>query len=523
MNNRGTRATGFDNSDAGHDLLASVVVFLVALPLCMGIAIASGVPPAMGILTGIIGGIVVGAISGAPLQVSGPAAGLTVIVWQLIQEYGLEMLAPVLVLAGLIQICAGALRLGQWFRAISPAVVYGMLGGIGVLIFASQFHVMVDDKPQGTGLQNLISIPKAIYKGIFPIDGSVHHIAAVVGILTIVVLVSWTKFRPQGLKLVPAPLLAVVVGTGIAAVMDLPIQYVKIPGNLLAEIRLPSLEMFGRLGDPKLLIEALALAFIASAETLLSAVAVDKMHTGPKAKFDRELAAQGVGNMLCGAIGALPMTGVIVRSSANVDAGAKTRRSAMLHGIWLLALVVSLPHVLEWIPTASLAAILVYTGYKLASPESIRKLKAYGWGPVVIYAVTLVGIVATDLLTGVVAGLAASMINLVYRASHLRVELKTNDADPNRRDLILDGAATFIALPKLADALEQVPAGAELHVHVEKLYSIDHTCLDLLAEWEKQNEAKGNVLMVEWDHLVARYNQPARASMGTRQSVAARG
>ena len=162
------------------DLAASGVVFLVALPLCMGIAIASGVPPAMGLITGIIGGLVVGFLAGSPLQVSGPAAGLSVIVWELVQERGIEALGIIILLAGAAQLIAGAMRLGQWFRAVAPAVISGMLAGIGVLIFSSQFHVMVDDSPQGSGLANLTSIPSAVIKGVVPMDGSPHQQAALI-------------------------------------------------------------------------------------------------------------------------------------------------------------------------------------------------------------------------------------------------------------------------------------------------------------------------------------------------------
>ena len=183
------------------DALASVVVFLVALPLCMGIAIASGLPPAAGLVTGIIGGLVVGSIAGSPLQVSGPAAGLAVIVFQLVQQFGVAKLGIIVLLAGLLQLTAGLFKVGQLFRAVSPAVIHGMLGGIGVLIFASQFHVMLDDVPKGSGVNNLLSIPGAIMSGIFPVDGSTHHQAAAVGLVTIVALLGWIKFSPSRLKL----------------------------------------------------------------------------------------------------------------------------------------------------------------------------------------------------------------------------------------------------------------------------------------------------------------------------------
>ncbi len=199
----------------GRDFLASIVVFLVALPLCMGIAIASGAPPALGLITGIVGGLVVGSLAGSPLQVSGPAAGMAVLVYQLVQDHGLIMLGVVGLIAGGLQLLAGVLRMGQWFRAISPSVIHGMLAGIGVLIFASQIHVMLDDAPRASGLLNIAAIPEAIVKAI-PTDSSVHHLAAMAGIVTILTIVLWNQFKPKRLSLIPGPLLGVIVGTGFA-------------------------------------------------------------------------------------------------------------------------------------------------------------------------------------------------------------------------------------------------------------------------------------------------------------------
>src|SRR3954454_11547368 len=214
-----------------QDLLSSIVVFLVALPLCMGTAIASGAPPAAGLITGIVGGIIVGLFSGAPLQVSGPAAGLAVLVYEIIQKHGLENLGIVVLVAGLFQIAAGLLKAGQIFRAISPSVIFGMLAGIGILIFGAQLHVMVDDKPREDGLKNLLAIPEAFVKGIFPVDGSSHHIAAAVGIGTIAILILWSQFAPKKLRWIPGALIAVAAATAISAAMALPIRYVDLNNN----------------------------------------------------------------------------------------------------------------------------------------------------------------------------------------------------------------------------------------------------------------------------------------------------
>ncbi|MGE3804103.1 MAG: SulP family inorganic anion transporter [Gemmataceae bacterium] len=499
-----TEAEGGLLTTSRKDALASVVVFLVALPLCMGIAMASGMPPAAGIVTGIVGGLLVGFLSGSPLQVSGPAAGLAVIVWELVQTHGVEMLGVVIFIAGVIQFVAGLLRLGQWFRAVSPAVIQGMLAGIGVLIFASQFHIMVDDAPKGSGVDNLLSIPDAVYKGIIPFDNSKHHQAAYIGLLTIVILAMW-KWLPKKVQLIPGPLVGIVFATVMATWVEAPIQRVIMPENFFDAIRTPHwITVFEHENLWLLLGAGVSVAFIASAETLLCATAVDQMHTGPRTQYDRELTAQGVGNTICGLLGALPMTGVIVRSSANLEAGAKSRLSTILHGLWLLIFAALLPWTLAYVPTASLAALLVYTGYKLMNPKAVKMLQHYGWTEVGIYAATVIMIVITDLLTGVLVGIGLSVVKLLARFSHLSVHLRTKDG---RTTLYLSGAATFIRLPKLAAALERVPSGTELHVKYDGLTYIDHACIDLLASWQKQHEAGGGQLIIDWDGLQARFHE----------------
>ncbi|WP_031498980.1 SulP family inorganic anion transporter, partial [Bryobacter aggregatus] len=492
----------------GKDFLASFVVFLVALPLCLGVAIASGVPPAMGLITGILGGLVVGSIAGSPLQVSGPAAGLVVLVFQLIQEHGLAALGMILMMAGVLQVGAGLLRTGQWFRAISPAVVYGMLAGIGVLIMVGQFHVVVDDSPKGSGIQNLLSIPSAIFDGIFPINGSVHETAALIGLLTIVVMLGWNRFRPAGLHFLPGPLVGLLAAAGASYFLKLEIRHVAIPDNLIENLKLPNSETLAGIGNWRYWAEAAALAFIASAETLLSAAAVDKMVAASgrrnlRTNYDRELMAQGAGNFLCGVLGSVPMTGVIVRSSANVQAGAQTRWSSVMHGGWLLATVMLVPHWLERIPTSALAAILVLTGWKLVNFDHVRRLVSYGWIPVVIYSATLIGVVAFDLLTGVMLGIGLTFIKMIYKASRVGVKLITHHS--GRSDLYLTGSATFLRLPVLADTLDRVAANSELHIHFEDLVYLDHSCLDLLQEWMTAHRDNGGKVVVDWPRLVERF------------------
>lgn len=482
-----------------RDLLASVVVFLVALPLCMGVAIASGAPPAAGLMTGIIGGLVVGALAGCPLQVSGPAAGLTVIVWEIVQEHGLGMLGVIVMLSGCFQLAAGLFKLGQWFRAVSPAVINGMLSGIGILIFSSQFHVMLDDKPKGNGITNLLSIPQAVWDCLQQIGVGSSHIAGCIGLLTIILLIIWASIAPKWLKAIPAALVAVVAATAVTVAFHLNIQTVSLPDHLLTAVQPPKTEAWQRCLEWKIILEAIALALIASAETLLTATAIDRMHQGQRTKYDRELSAQGIGNIICGALGALPMTGVIVRSGANVQAGAQTRVSTILHGLWLLIFVVLMPSVLRLIPTACLAAILVYTGYKLTNFSVVKTLRPYGKGEVAIYVITLVTIVATDLLTGVMLGMFLTTAKLIYRLSHLDIRVDTHKA--GETVFHMKGAATFLSLPKLAIALESVPAKTELHIHLEELDYIDHACLDMLMNWEVQHKGQGGTLSIDWATL----------------------
>ncbi|MGF6232518.1 MFS superfamily sulfate permease-like transporter [Inquilinus ginsengisoli] len=476
-------------SSLARDLPASIVVVLVALPLCMGIAVASGVPAEKGLVTGIIGGLVVGLLAGSPLQVSGPAAGLAVIVFQLVQDFGLAMLGPILVLAGLLQLGAGVLRLGKWFRAISPAVVHGMLAGIGVLIVAAQLQVLFGRAPLPDGLQNLAAIPAALLS-LLPLQWSSATAAVLAGGATILAMVLWEKLRPQSLRLIPGALVGVVAGTVLTVALSLPVQRVDVPDAILTSISVPTMADLSRLGESGILAAALVIAVIASAETLLSAAAVDRMHDGVRTNYDRELSAQGVGNLLCGLAGALPMTGVIVRSSANVQAGAATRLSTILHGAWILAAVALLPWLLREVPMASLAGVLVVTGWRLVSLKHVRELlHRHGVLPAAIWAATVVMVVATDLLTGVLVGLALSLLEVLPHLRRMPLRIRRRDLPSGEAELRLEGAATFLQLPALLRALEALPPGATVRLDAGGLAQIDHTSMEMIADWAERRAA----------------------------------
>lgn len=491
-----------------QDVSASLVVFLIALPLSMGIALASGVPPALGLLTAVIGGVVVGTFGGAPLQIAGPSAGLTVLVLQMHQEHGIATLGVIVLIAGVIQVGAGVFKLGRQFQAVSPAVIRGMLSGIGILIIASQFHVMIDDRIRESGLQNLLAIPGGIWKAISEYDDLSHDEAALIGVTTLASVVLWDRLKPKKLKIIPGPLLGAVLAAVLAKIFALPINYVAAPEDLLSLLSLPTSESFAQLGDADVLLAGVALAFVASAETLLCAAAVSRMHDRGRTDYDRELAVQGVANTICGLVGTLPMTGVISRSTANVNADAHSRWAAPLHAIWILLFVLFLPDLLALVPTSSLAAILIYIGFKLINPKEIRKLSRFGWPVVVVFGATVIGVVGVDLLKGIVLGLVLSAVRLLYKLSHVHFRLEEAG---NRIELHMFGSATFLGLPKLQDALDRVDQGKELHFHFDELEFMDHACIDMLNEFRARYEANGGIVVVEWDELTGMRSMPKTA------------
>jgi MFS superfamily sulfate permease-like transporter len=498
----------------GRDLLGSVVVFLVALPLCMGIAIASGMPPSAGLITGIVGGLIVGFIAGSPLQVSGPAAGLAVLVFELVREHGVAALGPVVLLAGIIQVVAGLCRVGVWFRMTSPAVVAGMLSGIGILIVASQSHVLMDAIPKARGLENFAALPGALWGALAGAAEGTGKAALMVGLATIAIMLGWEKLRPAKLRFVPGALLAVVAVTAAVQMLDMQVNKVDVPSNLFASVSLPSFgSMFG-LFDSALIVSAFTFAFIASAETLLSAAAVDRMHDGVRTNYERELAAQGVGNMICGLLGALPMTGVIVRSAANVQAGAATRASAILHGAWILVFALLLPWLMRMTPVACLAGILVFTGVKMINFGQIKSLAVFGRGTALVYLGTTVAIVATDLLAGVLIGFALSLLRLALQSAKLGVSLQYDSEEPGRASLHLDGSATFLKVPSMVRTLEKVPPNTQLRLIFDRLHHVDQACLEVLRDWAGNASTRGCELIVDWAELQRRVEGPNKAMAG---------
>ncbi|MFJ1614101.1 MULTISPECIES: SulP family inorganic anion transporter [unclassified Streptomyces] len=467
------------------DLAASLVVFLVALPLCVGVAVASGVPAELGLITGIVGGLVAGLLPGSSLQVSGPAAGLTVLVYEAVHSYGVGTLGVLVLAAGLVQAGLGVLRLGRWFRAVSVAVVQGMLAGIGLVLVVGQLYVLADVTAPGTMGQKLGGLPRlALGTGV---TGS----AVAVGAGALLVLTLWPKWR-RAARLVPAPLVAVGLAAGAAWLLDLPVRRVAVSG-LLDAVRPPGPGDWARLTEVGVVGTVVAFALIASAESLFSAAAVDRLHDGRRTDYDKELIAQGAGNAVCGLLGALPMTAVIVRSAANVRAGAKTKASRVLHGVWLLLFTAVLPGVLGVIPVAALAAVLLHAGLKLVPVRALVPLWREHRGEAVVLAVTAGTIVATSLFEGVLVGLLLAVAKTAWDISHVHIETQ-EQAHEQGGDAVLRvrvaGHATFLRLPKLLDALDGLPHDRVVVLDLSGLHHTDHACAAALEGWAAEREAR---------------------------------
>lgn len=465
----------------GRDILASLVVFLVAVPLSLGIAFASGAPIIGGLIAAAAGGIIVGLFGGAPLQVSGPAAGLTVLVFGLTQRYEWPVVCAITVTAGLFQIGLGFLRIARACLAISPAVVHGMLAGIGVVIALAQAHVMLGGTPESSAWKNLRELPAQIL--------DLHTHAAFLGVLTLLILIFW-PFVPKKLRGIPGPLVAVLAGTIISNAFWFDVQRIQLPENLYAFVW-PS---FAVSDWGAFIAAALTIAMVASVESLLCAVATDKLHTGPRANLDKELVGQGIGNTVSGTFGGLPITGVIVRSSANISAGGKTRLSAILHGVWVVAFVLFFSSQLERIPLAVLAGLLVFVGIRLVNVHHIRELAEHR--EVIVYFITVFGVAFINLLAGVGIGIALAVILLLKRLSSTNVMVEEKGGKWHVR---IGGTLSFLSVPQMSAALARIPPKADVDVDL-MIDFMDHAAFEALHSWRMTHEKIGGKVDIDELH-----------------------
>ncbi|MFZ0834086.1 MAG: bifunctional SulP family inorganic anion transporter/carbonic anhydrase [Mycobacterium sp.] len=462
-----------------YDVPASLVVFLVALPLSIGIAIASDAPVLAGIIAAIVGGLVAGALGGSPLQVSGPAAGLTVVVAGLIAELGWAVTCAITVAAGVLQILFGLSRLARAALAISPVVVHAMLAGIGITIALQQIHVLLGGDSHTSAWSNVVGLPAQLLDA--------HRGGLFLGVLVIGTLVVWRRV-PGWLGKVPGPLVAIVAATVISMVFALDVERIKIDGSLIDALSLPGLPD-GKWGAVAM--GVLTLFLIASVESLLSAVSVDRMHGGTRTDFNREMIGQGAANVVSGTIGGLPITGVIVRSSTNVSAGARTRASAILHGLWVLLFALPFVGVVEQIPVAALAGLLVVIGVQLVKRAHIET--AMRTGDLAVYVITVVGVIFVNLLQGVLIGLALAIMLTVWRVVRARIHAEPDGDDAWR--VVVDGSCSFLSLPRLTGVLARIPAGTVVTVELSVDF-IDRAVYEAIDEWQQRHRASGGAVAV---------------------------
>ncbi|MEU5179523.1 bifunctional SulP family inorganic anion transporter/carbonic anhydrase [Streptomyces longwoodensis] len=506
---------------AGADVSASIAVFLIALPLSLGIALATGAPLQAGLVAAAVGGLVAGRFGGSALQVSGPAAGLTVVTADLIHRYGWRTTCAITVLAGLAQLGLGCLRVARTALAVSPAIVHGMLAGIGVTIAVAQLHIVLGGTPQSSVLANLLALPAQVAAG--------RPAALVVSALTLTLLFLWPRLLGRAgrlLRKVPAALVAVSGATAVAA----------LTGLTLPRVELPSWSSHALAGLPEgpalgLVAAVLTITLVCSVQSLLGAVAVDKLvaaraaspdgaeptdgkgsaaigsasPTGSttatalpasvpsaprvaRSDLDRELLGQGAANIVSGALGGLPIAGVAVRSSANVRAGAVSRNSTMLHGVLVVVAALLMVPILELIPLASLAALVMAVGIQMVSLHHIRTVTRHR--EVLVYAVTTLGVVFLGVLQGVALGIAVAVATALHRLAHTRI---THDEKEGVHHVRVRGQLTFLAVPRLSRALHLVPHGAPAVVELDGSF-MDHAAYETLQDWQKTHTAHGGTV-----------------------------
>lgn len=494
-------------SNLKSDLPASLVVFFVAVPLCLGIALASGAPLFSGIIAGIVGGIVVSLISGSPLGVSGPAAGLAVIVLNAITDLGaFDVFLVAVVLAGVIQILLGLAKAGVIGYYFPNSVIKGMLSGIGIIIILKQIpHAFgYDADPEGDFAFFQVD-GQNTFTEMFEAMNHISPAALVISVVSMAILIIWEQPFMKKLSftgIIQGPLVAVATGIGLNVAFQnsgfYPLsseQMVSIPVSdsftgFLGQFTTPD---FSMIADPKVLLTAFTIAVVASLETLLCVEATDKLDPQKRVTpTNRELIAQGVGNMTSGLIGGLPVTQVIVRSSANIQSGGKTKASAFFHGVIMLICAMAIPTVLNLIPLATLAAILFVVGYKLAKPELFKSMYKIGMAQFIPFMVTILGIVFTDLLIGIGLGLAVAVIQILWdnfrTPFHFDPE-KHKDGAPITIEL--SEHVSFLNKAGILRTLDELPEGASVKVDASRTTSMHHDVLEIFEDYAETAESKG--------------------------------
>lgn len=484
----------------GKDLSASIVVFFVALPLCLGIALASGAPLFSGLIAGIIGGVVVGAISGSSIGVSGPAAGLAVIVLTAIGTLGsFEDFLLAVILAGAIQIAFGILRAGVIAYYFPSAVIKGMLAAIGIIIVLKQIPHAFGYDADFEGDENFIQPDgENTFTALGSMFNSISEGALTLSIISLLILILWDKVlskKHRIFQLIPGPLVAVILGllfqslvpeSSVLFIQSSHLVNVPVPENLnmfLGQFTLPN---FGAITNLDVWTVALTLAVVASLETLLSVEAADKLDPEKRVTpTNRELFAQGTGNILSGLIGGIPVTQVIVRSSANVQSGGKTKLATIFHGLLLLLSIILIPTLLNKIPLAVLASVLLMVGYKLANPALFKGMFRLGKSQFIPFIVTVIGVVFTDILVGIALGMAVSVVSILienYKNSHF-LHIVKDTAEKNHVYMTLAEELSFLNKGAILRELSNLPEGTFLELDVRKTIRMNYDLIEILEDF----------------------------------------
>lgn len=476
------------------DLLSGFLVFLIALPLCLGIAIASGFPPMAGIITAIVGGLVVSRISGSFVTINGPAAGLIVVILDSVQSLGhgdamagYHLTLAAIVIASVFQVLMGIFKAGKLSAFFPSSVVHGMLAAIGIIIMAKQIHTLLGVKPTAKSLLGIIAeVPHSILNLNPPI--------AFIGLCGLVLLIVWAFLTIPKLKIIPAPLIVVLIGLGLGQYLAIETKFfVAVPENFSSGFAFPD---FSKVGELEFWINVITIWLVGSLESLLSASAVDKLDPYKRnSNLNKDLTAVGVGNLVCGFIGGLPMIAEIVRSSANVNNGAKTGWANFFHGTFLLIFVALFPKLINEIPLTSLAALLVFTGFRLASPKEFAHTLSIGLDNFAVFVITIIGVLATDLLIGVAIGIVAELLIHLSRglkfSNVFSLAYHVHQTNEETYHIQVSGAAVFSNYIAIKSLLAEFPEHKTVFFDLTETDLIDHTVMEFIHHYAEEYNLNG--------------------------------
>lgn len=497
------------------DLPAGLVVFLVALPLCLGIALASGAPMFSGIIAGIVGGIVIGSLSGSKVSVSGPAAGLTVIVFTALETLGsFEVFLLAVFFAGVLQLAMGIGKLGIISHYIPSSVIKGLLAAIGLTLIIGQIPVALG---VGTGAKTAIAASLSAHSGtiinnLMNALGFLHSGAIIISVISLIILLGWEHpalKKYSFFKTIPAALVVVVLGILINQIFKMLAPELFLSGSQLVE--LPELDHIGEIGslvslpdfsawnNPQVYVSAITIAIIASVETLLNVEAADKLDPHKRiTPTNRELKAQGIGNMVSGLLGGLPTTSVIVRSSTNIYFGAYSKLSAIFHGVLLLVCVLLIPGILNLLPLSALAAILLVIGYKLTKISLFKSMYKLGWSQFIPFVATVLAILLTDLLQGIVIGMVVAIFFILrnnYKFPYHYDKYDKGETIPEKKIRIdLSEEVTFLNKGSMLLALRNIPKGASVLIDGSRSKNIDYDVLEIIQNFKATAKEKNIAL-----------------------------